>query len=65
MKARVTHDGLLRLESENKWERDALYKFMVEGSKHGFYHYSSALSFCSDPASEDCVGWIAVDKDEK
>lgn len=44
MKAYLSYDGVLHVESQTEEEKEALYKFASEGAQHGFYHYASSLS---------------------
>lgn len=57
MKASIDYKGIVKVQSENEYEDKLLEKFLVEGHKHGYYHYSSAQD------SEGTTVWVAVDKD--
>jgi hypothetical protein len=56
MKARVSYDGILHVESETDYEYEQLEKLMLSGFKHGYYHVGSSQS--ADKMTLD----IAVDE---
>lgn len=57
MKARISYDNVLTIESENEYELEDIARLMSEGAKHGLFVVGTALG------ANKMTGHIGVDNE--